>query len=445
MRRLVCEMALTDTNIILRSLQTRLFSTVTTAITVAIAVALMLTLVSMRDSGRRAFDRGSGNMHLIVTRDASPLVSVLNGIFYANPPAASFSWAEYEELVSRFPLEWAIPTQLGDSYRGLPVIATTGAFFEQFAPAFDASSGTATYWSLDEGRYFEDSFEVVLGARAAGETGVKVGDEIVLAHGYQSARRFRADSDVEPHTHDEFRYRVVGILDATGTPHDRALFTDLDSSWVLHAHDRRLAVDSGISLTTVDDIIDADKQITGILLRAPTRDGTNVSAFTVTIYNALRGDTSLTVAEPSNEIRQLFAIIGDIDQILVAMAGVVMLSSGVGIMLALYNSMGQRRRQIAVLRVLGASRERVFGLVITESAFIGLLGGVAGALLGMLGTSVVAGVLRAELGLVIDPVFELRWILLVVLITVALASLAGLVPAATAYRTSVSRHLRPLV
>lgn len=437
-------MALSDTDIIVRSMKTRLFSTLTTAFTVAIAVALMLTLISMRDSGRRAFDRGSGNMHLLVTRDASPLVSVLNGIFYANPPAAPIQWDEYLALSNRFPLEWAIPTQLGDSYRGLPVLATTPAFFEQFAPAFDDRTGTATPWELADGRVFERAFEIVLGARAQKATGLRVGDVVYLTHGYQSARRFRKEGEANAHVHKEFEYTVVGVMRPTGTAHDRALFTDLDSSWVLHAHDRRLAEDASVGLTTVEDIVPSDKKITGVLLRAPTREGTNVSTFTLTIYNALRSDTSITVAEPGNEIRQLFAIIGDIDQILVAMAAVVMLSSGVGIMLALYNSMDQRRRQIAILRVLGASRGRVFGLVLTESAAIGLLGAVMGVLLGVAGTNAVAGVLRAELGLIIDPVFELRWILAVVMATIVLAGLAGLIPSVAAYRTSVSRHLRPI-
>src|SRR5690606_2101918 len=109
-------------------------------------------------AGRQAFECGSGNMHLLVSRDASPLESVLNGIFYVNPPRAPITWKEYEALSQRFPFEYAVPVQQGDSYRGYPTLATTREVFELFKPATDAS------WTLASGRYFEKDWEVVLGA-----------------------------------------------------------------------------------------------------------------------------------------------------------------------------------------------------------------------------------------------------------------------------------------
>lgn len=443
-------MALTDGAIVARSLASRMFSTATTVVTVAVAVGLMLTLISMRDSGRRAFDRGAGNAQLLITRDSSPLVSVLNGVFYANPPVASLTWAEYEGIAGRFPSEYAIPTQLGDSYRGLPVLATTAEFFTKFVPAFSGGEGRA--WRVAEGRVFEGAFEVVLGARAAAATGLNIGDEISLYHGFPRSKRAQdgeAGGGADPHVHDEFSYRVVGIMALTGTPHDRALFTNLESSWVLHAHDRRKdgASDPGSVVTTVDDIVESDRKITGILYRAPARGGaggSGASAFIFTVRNELGSDPTLVVAEPSTEIRNLFEIVGDIDQILVGMAAVVMVSSGIGIMLALYNSMEQRRRQIAILRVLGLGRGRVFGLVVTESAVIGSIGAVAGVLLALVGTRVVAGILRDELGLVIEPVFTARVVMVVAMASVGLSALAGIVPAVVAYRTSVAKHLKPL-
>ncbi|MEO0512336.1 MAG: ABC transporter permease [Planctomycetota bacterium] len=445
-------MAMTDGTIVARSLGSRLFSTATTVVTVAVAVGLMLTLLSMRDSSRRAFERGAGSTQLLISRDASPLVSVLNGIFYANPPADDLTLAEYNTIAS-LPNEFAIPTQLGDSFRGLPVLATTAEFFSRFVPAFDPDTGASTPWVVAEGRVFDRPFEVVLGARAAKGTGLVVGDEISLYHGFPRSRRAAATDGGgdDPHVHDEYRYRVVGILEATGTPHDRALFTDLPSSWVLHAHDRRrdaAPIEERASLTTtVDDITDDDKRITGVLYRAPSRGGGlgGSSAFIFTVRDELqKRDPSLTIAEPSNEVRGLFEIVGDIDQILVAMSAVVMLSSAIGIMLALYNSMEQRRRQIAILRVLGFARGRVFGLVVTESAVIGAAGAVIGVGLALLGTNAVADVLKAELGLVIEPVFTPRWTMLVAMSSVAMSSVAGVVPALVAYRTPVAQHLKPL-
>ena len=158
----------------------------------------------------------------------------------------------------------------------------------------------------------------------------------------------------------------------------------------------------------------------------------------------LRRDATITVAQPGQEISTLFKIVSNIDRLFIAVAAVVMLSSAISIMLALYNSMEQRRRQIAVFRVLGASRGRVFGLIAAESIVIGLLGAFSGFLLSIVGGMAAASALRDRVGLVIEPAVEPRSLVAVLLATVVLAGLAGLVPAIVAYRSSVSRSLRPL-
>lgn len=418
-------MALTDWNIVSRSMSGRRFSTGVTIASVAVAVALMTLLLSMKASGRAAFERGTGNAQMLITKEPSALSSVLNSMFYADAPGAPISWADYEALKGSYPFAWAIPTQLGDSYRGLPVMATTNEFFTAFQPAPNEA------FEIEEGRSFETSFEVILGAEAAERTNLEIGDVINLFHG--------TPRQPGTHVHDEFDYVVVGVLGFTGSPHDRALFTDLESSWVLHAHDRRLAAIGDDVVTTVDDLIDVDRQITGVYASLGAR-----TAALTQILSSLRRDPDWTVAQPADTVRGLFAIVSSVDQILVALAFAVFVSSGVSIMLALYNSMEQRRRQVAVLRVLGASRWRVFNLVLTESAAIGLLGGVVGVLLGIVFGTVVSGVLEARLGLVVRPILPLDGYLGMVLATIALAMVAGVAPAILAYRTAVVKHLRPI-
>ena len=184
--------------------------------------------------------------------------------------------------------------------------------------------------------------------------------------------------------------------------------------------------------------------ITGILLSTPSRGGGSVSAILPQAFDMLRRDTSITVASPSNQVARLFEIVGNVDRLLLAMAWVVLASSGVGILLALWNSMEQRRRQIAILRVLGCSRIRLFSLVITESVLIGMIGALIGIAVCWGGTLVIAGQLQTRLGIVIDPGLDPRTILLVIAATVALAAVAGVAPAIRASRTSVAENLRPL-
>jgi len=419
-----------DFSIVIKSLRARMFSTVTTSVTVAVAVAMLLVLLGLRDSGRQAFGRGAGNMHLLITATGSELESVLDGIFYANAPNNFIPWAKYEQVAESQPWAYAIPTQMGDSYRGLPVLATTREFFDVYQP----SPGHA--WELSEGRFFEGTWEIVVGAQVAHMTGIRVGDTIALTHG--------TGKSGPAHVHKEFEFTVVGIAALTGSPHDRALMATLEASWVLHAHDRRLSEDSNASITTVDDITEGDKMITGIYARVFTRPGRDSSAALQSVHYALRLDPQITAVSPADQIGKLLGIVSNIDQIFLAMAVIVLLSSGISIMLALYNSMEQRRRQIAVLRVLGCSKGRIFSMVMTESAMLGLAGAVAGVVIAVAGAQVVAGIMKARLGLVIEPGLGIEWVLFTVVATVLLAALAGVVPSMMAYRTSVSRALRPL-
>lgn len=417
--------SLTDWGIVRRSMGGRRFSTAVTVASVAVAVGVMTLLLSMKASGRSSFERGTGNAQMLVSREPGALTSVLNSMFYADAPGNDIPWADYERLKDSYPFAWAIPTALGDSYRQLPVMATTVEFFTHFQPA----SGEA--FEVREGRVFAAPFEVVLGSEAARRTNLRIGSVINLYHG--------APRQAGTHEHKEFGYTVVGVLAPTGSPHDRALFTDLESAWTLHAHDRRVTQIGGAVVTTPSDVTDADRRITGVYASLGPR-----TAALTQVLSALRRDPDWTVAQPADTVRGLFAIVSSVDQILVAMAAAVLLSSGVSIMLALYNSMEQRRKQVAVLRVLGASRWRVSNLVLTESAAIGLMGGVIGVLLSVVLGVAVSGVLEARLGLVIRPSLPIDAYLAMVLATVAISMFAGVAPAVLAYRTAVVRHLRPI-
>lgn len=431
-------MALTDRTIVFRSLKARLFSSVVTVLTVAVAVGLMLVLLSMRDAGRKAFERGSGNMHLLVSGDSSRLVAILNGIFYAESPARPLQWIQYRRIERMREVDFAIPLIQGDNYLGWPVTGTTDEFFSRFSPdpTFDIRTSEGPAWTFASGRVFGQLFEVVIGAEAARETGLGVGDELHMSHGSGGG-----GGDQE---HGEYEYVVVGVLSPTGTAHDRVLFTDLSSAWIIHANERREREDPMVETTTIDDLTDADRLITGIYVRGVTREGSSASAAVQTLAGRLARDGSLTVASPTAEILKLFRIVSNIDQILLAMAAAVMASSGIGIMLALYNSMEQRRRQIAVLRVLGCSAARVIRLVLMEAGTLGLFGAGAGLVVGYVGAVMAAGVMKQRIGIAIVPSIDVTTLLVVVVSTVVLAAVAGLVPAVVAYRTGVAKNLRPM-
>jgi putative ABC transport system permease protein len=338
-------------------------------------------------------------------------------------------------------------------------MATSADFFGKFRP------NPGENWKFAKGQTFTKPFEVVLGAAAAKTSGLVVGDQIYLAHGtspVSGSLRVEKDDHDHAHEHDhahdhddhgaegdgghvhrEFVYTVVGILEPTGGSHDRALFTDMTSSWILHAHDRRLR-EGKTGETTEADLLDEDRKITGAYLRLITREGSGAPANLPQVFDTLRRDGSLTVAQPRQEIDRLFVIVSNIDKIFLALAAAVLISSAIAIMLALYNSMEQRRRQIAVLRVLGASRWRVFGLIAAESLILGMLGWVVGVGIAVIGAGAAATALQKSVGLVIAPSLPAEVLVGVGLVTLVLAGVAGLIPAAVAYATPVVRNLRPV-
>jgi len=417
-----------DISIVVKSLRSRRLSTIITAASVAVATALLLTMLSLRTASFEAFQRGTGTTHLLVSADSSPLTAVLNGVFYANAPSNPISWKKFQDIKNAFPYDWAVPTQQGDSFRGFPVAAVGPEFFTRFEPV------RGEPWKLVAGQFPSKLFEVCLGSTVAADTGLGIGQKIVLTHGTGASR--------DSHEHDEFPFVIVGILQPSGSAHDRVVFTDLESSWILHAQERRER--AGIEgVATVADLTDDDRKITGILLRLPTRPGRDASAAIQQQFDALRRDTAIVVAQPAQQIDRLRSIIGNIDELFIALGIAVLLSSGISILLSMHNSMAERRKQIALLRALGVARVRITGMILTEATLIGFAGAIGGCALSLIGNAVASGALKARIGLVVDPTLDPRSTVIIVAGAIVLSALAGVLPAITAYRTSVADNLRP--
>ncbi len=431
-------MALSGTRVVLRSLMARRFQTVTTTITVAIAVGLLLTILSMRDATRQTLERGAGNMHLVVSAEPSSLVSVLNSVFHAGAPSRAMTWLQVQQLQRDPRVAYALPIQQGDSFEDYPVTAVEPDFFEQFSPdaEYDPErDGEDGRWGVSSGRLIEGRFEAVLGARVAQETGLGVGDELLLTCGLAGGG----------FVHGGFSYKVVGVLELRDTPHDRVVFADLASGWVIHAQDKRdRQVGGKADRVTEDDLSAADRLVTGVYVRGVVREGRQASAAVAELASDLRRNPSLTVASPASEIDALFRFVSRVDRLLIAMAFVVLVSGAVSIMLALYSAGQMRRREIATFRVLGASRGRIVLWVLAEAVILGAAGAVVGVVMSVLGGWAVSVGLKAQLGLVVEPAVSPAAFGVVGIAAVVLAALAGVAPAVLAYRTAVAAHLRPL-
>lgn len=458
-------MAMTDLRLVIRSLTSRSASTALCVATVGVGVGLLVTLLTVRGSAQDAFRRGSGNAHMLVSRDSSPMQSVLNALYHAAAPQRSLPLAKAAELAADRRVAWAVPIVQGDSFRGFRLTGTEPRFFELFEPIGGVP------FRFAQGSNMAEPFDAVLGAAVARATGLRAGDRFYTSHGFQDTGgravsgdrpegegaadhghgdddhdHDHADEPAAEHLHDQFPIRVAGVLAPTGTAHDHAVFLDMRATWLIHAAESRPRQGGAAAQApTLDTLTEEERPITGVLVRCRLRPGARESGATVSeLFGQLRADPSYTVAIPGSEVAALFRIVGDIDRIVVAIAALVLVSAAVTVLLVLYLSMLQRRRQVAVLRVLGASRGRVFGMVLAESALIGVLASLVGVLMAVGGMRLVAELLRQRTRLDIATALDAPSTVLVVCGTVVLACLAGVTPALMAYRVVVVRNLRPI-
>ncbi|HZQ48217.1 MAG TPA: ABC transporter permease, partial [Verrucomicrobiae bacterium] len=337
----------------------------------------------------------------------SQLQLVLNSIFHLESSPGNVAWPDYLDIASNPAVSVAIPIAVGDNYLGYRLVGTTTNLFSDIEYAPGKKYETAT------GRIFEPTRrEAVVGSFVAQRLHLKVGDEFHPYHGLI----FDANNQ-----HPD-RYVVVGVLKPSNTPSDRVIWIPLAGIQHMTGHDPKAASDVSAVL---------------VKLKATTL-GFSLS----TMYNR-QGDR-LTFAFPIAAVMaDLFSKIDWFDQILTLVAYLVALVATASILASIYNSMNERRREIAILRALGARRRAIFGSVMLEAAAISALGMVVAFVFYGIIMAAAASVIRAQTGVVLNPAQYNAVMLWAPAMLIGLGALAGVVPAIKAYRTQVAEHLTP--
>jgi putative ABC transport system permease protein len=419
-----------------RSIQQRALASSLTGLSMALGVTLVVAvLVVYRvvdDSFRRNASLG---YDIIVGAKGGKLQLVLNTVFHLSQPIENIPYSylrEFTEGKYKAYVEKAIPYCLGDNYKGFRVVATT-------PDLLDEEYAVGEHYRFASGRNFRPNgfFEGVVGSVAAHRTGLKVGDKFRPAHG--------VIEDSQSDVHDAFA--VVGILEPTGTPNDRALFINMEGFYLLANHAKPLEGEEAKAAKSApahaeedhDDLQplpEAQRELTAILIRV------SQPIAAALLPNRVNEESVAQAVLPIREIRDLFdTIVGPIEAVLLVLTALIVVVSGVGILVSIYNSMSDRRREIAVMRALGARRQTVMAIVLLESILLSLAGGLAGVLLGH-GLIVALGpLIAAQTGVSVGLSSFAPAELALIPGLVALASLVGYLPAVAAYRTDVARAL----
>ena len=401
--------------IALRYICARPVVTAVSVVGLSLGAALICVVLTLRHETEGSFKREAGLFDLVVGAKGSPLQLTLSALYHLDVPTGNIPYARYEALRESGRVRYAAPIGLGDNYQGFRIVGTEPHWFDAVDRADDSP-----LFRMAEGRIFEAAFEVVLGSTVARQTGHRVGDTFAGTHGLVTI----PGSEV----HNEFPYRVVGILEPTGTSQDRAIFGTLESVWQIHdkeaaVHDRLKGLDPSATASP--------REVTAVLVQLKAR------GLRLWVADDIRSNTEAMPAIPINEILRLYQrVLEPVQRLLLGVAAIVVAVAALAVLSTLYQAVERRRRDLAVIRCLGAHRYEVLALVVWEATFLGLAGVAGGWLLGHGSLAVVAHQVRLQSGLQIDAwsTHAAEWQALGLVF--ASAVLAGLIPALLSYRRS---------
>lgn len=407
-----------------QSLWNRRFTALLTVISIAFSVTLLVGVERLRTEARMSFANTLSGTDLIVGARSGPVQLLLYSVFRIGDATNNISWQSYEDIKAHPLVEWTVPISLGDSHRGFRVLGTTQAYFEHYRYSKDRQL------VLDEGKQFDDLYDAVLGAEVAEKLGYQIGDAIVVAHGA---------SDVSFARHDDKPFRVTGILARTGTPVDRTVHVSLEAIEAIHVGWKSGAKLPGLSISA--DRARAmnlkPEAITAALVGLKSK----IATFKVQRFVNEYSEEPLLAILPGVALSQLWNLIGLAENALLIVSAFVVVVGLFGMLTALLTSLNERRREMAILRSVGARPGHVFALIMGEAGVITLLGVLSGLAFLYLLMIIGQPIINTQFGifLEISGLSQYEWMLLGAVITAGF--LVGSIPAYRAYRLSLADGL----
>jgi putative ABC transport system permease protein len=408
-----------------KSLLNRRFTALLTLLSIALSVALLIGVERIRTEARDSFASTISGTDLIVGARSGPVQLLLYSVFRIGNATNNISWQSYLDLAAHPKVAWTVPISLGDSHRGYRVMGTTTDYFVHYRYARDRGL------ELARGAPFgNDLYDAVLGAEVAAALGYRLGDEIVIAHGA---------GDVSFARHDDSPFTVVGILAPTGTPVDRTVHVSLEAIEAIHVGWQGGAPIPGLAVSA-DKARAMDltpEAITAVLVGLKSK----IATFAVQRYVNDYPEEPLLAVLPGVALAELWSLIGVAENALLIVSGFVVLVGLIGMLTALLIGLNERRREMAILRSVGARPAQVLALIIGEAAFLTLLGIAAG--LALLYGLLLAGqpLIETQLGIFLNIGPPSGHELLLAGTVFAAGLLVGLVPGWRAYRMSLSDGL----
>ncbi len=391
--------------IVLAQLARRPLQTVLAVVLLALGIATLTFVILVQGQLSRQLARDARGIDLVVGAKGSPLQLILSALYHVDVPTGNVPLAALDQLRGNRLVAQVIPVSLGDNYRGFRIVGTEPALIEHYGARF--ASGAA--WNRP--------MQAVIGSEVARVTGVAAGGVLNGTHGLAQGGA----------VHEEARYEVVGVLAPSGTVLDRLVLTDKASVWRMHEGD------------PADDaerrILEEEREVTALLVRY-------ASPMAVAIVpRQVNAESRLMAASPANELARLFAVMGVGIDTMRVFGGVLVASSLLALFVTLYNALEERRYDIAIMRLLGASRARVGMLLLIEAWLLALVALLAGLAIGLAAVAAVGGWLAQSRAFAVSPSTLTPDLLWIGIVAIAAATLAAAIPAWRASRMEIAETL----
>lgn len=407
-----------------KNLRTKPLSAVLNLVLFATGIFIISFLLMIKNQFENHFEKNIAGVNLVVGAKGSPLQLILSSIYHVDYPTGNIKLSEAEQLKHNPLVKQTIPLALGDNYQGFRIVGTN----HDYASLYKGQLKSGTLWNTD--------FEVSIGAKVAREAGLKIGDRFAGVHGFMAE-----NNDV----HNEFQYKVTGIFAETGTVLDQLILTNIGSVWQIHSHhhhhhdgdadeDDEDHHEAGAHEEHIETP-DTAKEITALLVFYRNPMGA------VTLPRSINKNTNMQAASPALEMNRLYSLMGVGIQSINLIAYVIMLISGFSIFISLFNSMKERKYELALMRVMGGGKTKLFTIVILEGLLIAIAGFIVGFVLSRVGMLAISSYAESNFHYSMGNLFNMKEDLFLLLVSMVVGFTASLLPAIKAMRTDISKTL----
>ena len=434
--------------LVFQSLLNRWLSCLLIILTLAFSISLFFTVSRIQESVKSSFQNTVSGVDSVIASRGGDLQILLNSVFLIGEPNNTIKWNTYQDIINHDKIKWAVPISLGDSHKGYRVIGTNNNYFKEIKYSSKKNI------EFSSGNSFNDVFDVVIGSAVASKLNYNIGSDIAISHGLSEAGEVHtfhqkkhddhadeeddnhddhADEGHHDHNRENLGFKVSGILNPTGTPIDNAVYVSLAGLEAMHTGwiGNQKVID-----VSIDQIMESElkpKTISSIFVALNNR--TQIFQFQRDILNYKK--EAISSVMPGITLSRLWMLTGNVDKAFKIITFFIIIIALLGMIAMTIAGLNSRRREMAILRSVGASPSNIVSLLLVESIIISIVSCIVGYILMIVIFSLGKDYLQNNYGIFIDSFSIKNYDLQIIIAIVCAALIATIVPAIQIYKNTL--------